>query len=61
MDLVPGNAVDQKTVDLSTSVLGTRMKFPIIVAPSATQVPVHPDGRSGGIARPWLRRIRRWC
>src|SRR5206468_12292504 len=25
----------------------TRMKYPIMVAPTATQVPLHPDGESG--------------
>jgi isopentenyl diphosphate isomerase/L-lactate dehydrogenase-like FMN-dependent dehydrogenase len=45
--LRPGRAVDPKTVDLSTTVLGTPMKYPILVAPSATQVPVHPEGEIG--------------
>jgi isopentenyl diphosphate isomerase/L-lactate dehydrogenase-like FMN-dependent dehydrogenase len=44
VDLVPGNAVDQKSVDLSSELLGTRMPYPILVAPSAAQVPVHPEG-----------------
>jgi FMN-dependent dehydrogenase len=47
VDLVPGRVVDRKTVDLSTEVLGTRMKYPIIVAPSAVQGPLHPDGEVG--------------
>ena len=47
VDLVPGRAVESATVDLSTNVLGTAMKFPIMVAPTALQVPVHPDGESG--------------
>jgi len=47
VDLLPGKTVDPKRVDLSTEVLGTRMKFPIIVAPSAVQVPLHPDGEIG--------------
>jgi 4-hydroxymandelate oxidase len=47
VELVPGKAIDPKTVDLSTEVLGTRMKFPIMVAPSAAQVPLHPDGEIG--------------
>ena len=44
VDLVPGSAVDPKSVDLSSELLGTRMPYPILVAPSAAQVPVHPDG-----------------
>ena len=47
VDLVPGRAVDPKSVDLSTEMLGTRMKYPIMVAPSAVQVPLHPDGEIG--------------
>ena len=47
VDLVPGRGVDPKSVDLSTEILGTRMKYPIMVAPSAVQVPLHPDGEIG--------------
>jgi isopentenyl diphosphate isomerase/L-lactate dehydrogenase-like FMN-dependent dehydrogenase len=47
VEIVPGRGVDPATVDLSTTVLGTSMKFPIMVAPTALQVPVHPDGESG--------------
>jgi isopentenyl diphosphate isomerase/L-lactate dehydrogenase-like FMN-dependent dehydrogenase len=45
--LVPGPAVDRATVDLSTEVLGAKMKYPIIVAPSAFQAALHPDGEVG--------------
>jgi 4-hydroxymandelate oxidase len=34
-------------VDLSTEVLGTTMAYPILVAPSAVQAPLHPDGETG--------------
>jgi len=47
VELVPGKKIDPGRVDLSTTVLGTSMKFPIVVAPSATQVPLHPDGEIG--------------
>lgn len=47
VDLRPGSAVDAATVDLSGTVLGVPMKFPIMIAPSATMVPVHPDGEIG--------------
>jgi isopentenyl diphosphate isomerase/L-lactate dehydrogenase-like FMN-dependent dehydrogenase len=47
VDLVRGKSVDPLSVDLSTTLLGASMKYPILVAPSATQVPVHPDGEVG--------------
>jgi 4-hydroxymandelate oxidase len=47
VDLVPRPAVDASRVDLSCEILGLRMKYPIMVAPTATQVPLHPDGESG--------------
>src|SRR5207245_6214297 len=47
VDLLPGEAVDASRVDLSCEILGTRMKYPIIVAPTATQVPLHPEGEGG--------------
>ena len=47
VDLVPGKAIDPKSVDLSTEVLGTRLRYPILVAPSAVQVSLHPDGEIG--------------
>jgi isopentenyl diphosphate isomerase/L-lactate dehydrogenase-like FMN-dependent dehydrogenase len=47
VDLVPGKAIDPATVDLSCEVLGTKMKYPIMIAPTATMVPLHPDGEIG--------------
>ena len=47
VDLVPGRAVDPATVDLSTEILGIKMKYPIMIAPTGTQVPLHPDGEAG--------------
>src|SRR5262245_195822 len=47
VDLVPGKAVDPKAVDLSTQVLDFKLKYPIIIAPSATQVALHPEGEAG--------------
>jgi len=47
VDLLPGKAIDPKSVDLSSELLGTRMPYPILVAPSAVQVPLHPDGEMG--------------
>ena len=47
VDLVPGRPVDRARVDLSCEVLGLRMKYPIMVAPTAAMVPLHPDGEAG--------------
>src|SRR5262245_35662736 len=44
VDLAPGKAVDPRTVDLSTEIFGIKMKYPIMVSPSAALIPVHPDG-----------------
>jgi 4-hydroxymandelate oxidase len=40
-------AIDPKTVDLSTQVFDFKLKYPIIIAPSATQVALHPEGEAG--------------
>lgn len=45
--LVSRPAVPTSQVDLSSDVLGVKMKFPIIIGPSATMVPLHPDGEKG--------------
>jgi isopentenyl diphosphate isomerase/L-lactate dehydrogenase-like FMN-dependent dehydrogenase len=47
VDLVPGKAVDTSTVDLSSKLLGLQLKYPILIAPTATQVALHPDGEAG--------------
>jgi 4-hydroxymandelate oxidase len=47
VDLVPGPPVDPGQVDLSCEILGIKMQFPIMVAPTATMVPLHPDGEIG--------------
>jgi 4-hydroxymandelate oxidase len=47
VDLVPGTPVDPGQVDLSCEILGLKMRFPIMVAPTATMVPLHPDGEIG--------------
>jgi isopentenyl diphosphate isomerase/L-lactate dehydrogenase-like FMN-dependent dehydrogenase len=47
VDLVPGAAIDPLRVDLSCNVLGLNMKYPIMIAPTATMVPLHPDGETG--------------
>jgi isopentenyl diphosphate isomerase/L-lactate dehydrogenase-like FMN-dependent dehydrogenase len=48
VDIVPARAaVPASQVDLSSDLLGVKMKFPIIVAPTAGMVPLHPDGEIG--------------
>jgi len=47
VDLVPGRPIDRSQVDLSCEVLGTKMKYPIMVAPTAAMVPLHPEGEAG--------------
>ena len=48
VDIVPPRpAIPASQVDLSSELLGVKMKFPIIVAPTAAMVPLHPDGEAG--------------
>jgi isopentenyl diphosphate isomerase/L-lactate dehydrogenase-like FMN-dependent dehydrogenase len=48
VDIVPARAaVPVSQVDLSSEFLGVKMKFPIVVAPTAAMVPLHPDGEMG--------------
>jgi 4-hydroxymandelate oxidase len=47
VDLIPGKAIDPSTVDLSSQLLGLKLKYPILIAPTATQVALHPDGEAG--------------
>src|SRR5450631_1980190 len=48
VDIVPARAaVPASQVDLSSELLGVKMKFPIIVAPSASMLALHPDGEIG--------------
>ena len=48
VDIMPGRAaIAASQVDLSSELLGVKMKFPIIVAPTAAMTPLHPDGEVG--------------
>jgi len=47
VDIVPGTPIDPKSVDLSTTLLGVPLKFPVYVAPSSGQGALHPDGEVG--------------
>jgi isopentenyl diphosphate isomerase/L-lactate dehydrogenase-like FMN-dependent dehydrogenase len=42
--LVPRAVVDVSSVDASTEVLGTKMKFPLLLAPSSGHGALHPEG-----------------
>ena len=46
-EIWPRVLVDVAERDLSTSVLGTRIAFPILVAPTAYHRMAHPDGEQG--------------
>jgi len=47
-DIVPAHAaIPASQVDLSSELLGVKMKYPIIVAPTAAMPPLHPDGEIG--------------
>src|SRR5579872_5106857 len=48
VDILPSHTgVPASQVDLSSELLGVKMKFPIIVAPTAAMVPLNPDGEIG--------------
>ena len=48
VDIVPqGPAIPASQVDLSSELLGAKMKFPIIIGPSTGQGALHPDGEIG--------------
>jgi isopentenyl diphosphate isomerase/L-lactate dehydrogenase-like FMN-dependent dehydrogenase len=44
VDLVSRGIVDVGSVSTSTEVLGTKLEYPIMVAPSAGHVALHPEG-----------------
>jgi isopentenyl diphosphate isomerase/L-lactate dehydrogenase-like FMN-dependent dehydrogenase len=48
VDIVPARAaVPASQIDLSSELLGVKLKFPIIVGPSTGQGALHPDGEIG--------------
>src|SRR5580765_396518 len=47
VDIVPGRAIDPKSVDLSSTLFGIDLKYPVYVAPSSGQGALHPDGEMG--------------
>jgi hypothetical protein len=59
VDLVPGRAVDPATVDLSTEILGIKMKYPIMIAPTGRRCRCILTAKRACIARRRCRRARR--
>ncbi len=47
VDIIPGKAVDPASVDLSSQLINLKLKFPVVIAPTATQTALHPDGEAG--------------
>jgi 4-hydroxymandelate oxidase len=45
--ILAGNAVDPRSVDLSSTLLGVKLSHPVLVAPSSQQGQLHPDGEMG--------------
>ena len=47
VELLPKGVVDVSSVKTATEVLGTKMAFPIMVAPTASHLSLHPEGELG--------------
>src|SRR5260370_3900044 len=47
VELIPRAIVDVSSVQTATDVLGTRMAFPIMIAPTASHLSLHPEGEVG--------------
>lgn len=48
VDILPGRgAISAEQVNLSSELLGVKMKLPILIAPTAAMTPLHPDGEIG--------------
>jgi 4-hydroxymandelate oxidase len=47
VDLVPGTPAAPASVDLSTRILNLTLKYPVMIAPSALQTALHPEGEAG--------------
>jgi 4-hydroxymandelate oxidase len=48
VDIVPARTpIDPNAIDLSTTILGQTMKYPLFISPNSMQVPLHPDGEAG--------------
>ena len=47
IELIPKGVVNVSSIDTTTEILGTRMNFPIMVAPTAGHTALHPSGEAG--------------
>ena len=47
VSLVPKGVADVSSIDTSTEIFGQKMAFPILVAPTSGQGPLHPEGEMG--------------
>jgi len=47
VELIPRGIVDANSVTTATEVLGTKMAFPIMIAPTASHLSLHPEGEFG--------------
>ncbi len=47
VSLIPRGMADVSAIDCSTEILGHKLKYPILVAPTSGQGPLHPDGELG--------------
>ncbi len=47
VEIVPGAGLAPDAVDPSTELFGVRMPYPIIIAPTASQLQLHPSGEVG--------------
>jgi 4-hydroxymandelate oxidase len=47
VELVPRGVADARTIKTATEVLGTKMAYPIVVCPTASQAQLHPSGEMG--------------
>lgn len=48
VDILPARAaIPEAQVNLSSELLGVKMKFPLLIAPTAAMLPLHPDGETG--------------
>jgi len=47
VELIPRGIVDANSVVTATEVLGTQMAFPIMIAPTASHLSLHPEGEMG--------------
>jgi isopentenyl diphosphate isomerase/L-lactate dehydrogenase-like FMN-dependent dehydrogenase len=44
VELMPRSVIDSGAVNTATELLGTKLAFPILVAPTASQSQLHPNG-----------------